>query len=264
MGIPIRGGREFTRSDAAGATPVVIINEGFARRFFPNTNPIGQKISAGFGDETPREIVGVVGDFKHQELADDPKPEMYVPHTQSAWPGVFLAVRTSVEPESLATPVQAAIWQIEKNAPIARVATMRRILWDAVAHPRFNALLLGIFSAVALALAAVGIYGVMSYATAQRTHEIGIRLALGARTNNVLALIIGQGMSLALVGVAIGLAASLALTRLMKDLLFSVKPADPATFVFISLLLIGVALLACWIPARRATKVDPMVALRHE
>jgi putative ABC transport system permease protein len=246
---------------------VAVVSEAMARRFWPGEDPLGKRFAPGKPD-SPDDwitVIGVVGDVRQFNLDADPKPQMYLTYEQA---GFFaprhLVVRTQVEPRSLASAVRAAVWSIDKDQPVSNVSTMEEVLADSIARQRFSMLLLGVFASVALVLAAVGIYGVMSYSVAQRTHEIGIRMALGARPRDVLRLAVGQGLKLVLVGVAAGLVASFALTRVMASLLFGVSATDPATFVTISLVLVGVAALASFIPARRATKVDPLIALRYE
>jgi putative ABC transport system permease protein len=209
-------------------------------------------------------VAGIVAGVRNQGLDKEPMPELYLPHAQHPVGGMTLVARTAADPLSLATAIRHEIWAVDQNQPIDEVKTMERLLADQIAGVRVFVWVLSVFAGAALLLAAVGIYGLMSYAVNQRTHEIGVRMALGARPSDVLRLVLRQGLSIALVGVMIGLAAALALTRLMTGLLFGVSPADPATSVGISLLLTGVVLLATYIPARRATKVDPMIALRHE
>jgi len=264
MGIPLRAGRAFTERDTPGSIGVTIINESFARQYFPNVDPIGRTIIPRWRPERPRQIIGVVSDFKHRGLARDAAPEIYVPYTQQTWSSMALVVRTNAEPEKIQVAVQNAIWEVAQNAPISRINTMKEILGDQVSHSRFNTLLLGIFSALALILAIIGIYGVMAYAVRQRTHEVGVRLALGAQNIDVVWLVVRQGLKLTVLGSAIGLASAYGLTRLLTKLLFNVSATDPLTFAGVALLLMTVALLACWIPALRATKVAPLVALRHE
>jgi putative ABC transport system permease protein len=265
MGIRMLGGREFTERDNQGAPEVVIINETAAKRWWPGEDPVGKRVRIYDGEQLSwREIIGVVKDIKHFGPATDVAPEIYAPFLQRPRPAMTLIAHISGQPEPLAAAMRAAIQSIDKEQPVYRVRTMERFLSDAVAAPRATMFLLGVLSVAALALAAVGIYGVMAYAVTQRTHEIGIRMALGARGGDVLGMVVKQGMLLAGAGVAIGLAAAFALTRLMKDLLFGVRPTDPATFATLALLLIGVALLACYLPARRATRVDPLIALRHD
>src|SRR5262245_39593259 len=260
MNIPLVAGRTFTESDTSTAPHVAIVNEAFARRYLSGLTPLGQKLLRG---EATEEIVGVVSDFRNEDLQTESEPEIYFPHAQNGWGGT-LVVRTRVQPESLTASVQRAIWQVEKNAAPSRVMTMKQLLSDVTARPRFILLLLSVFGLVALLLTGVGVYGVLAYTVAQDTREIGIRMALGAETRDVLKLVVGHGMVLALTGVVIGLGGALSLTRLLNTLLFGVSATDPLTFAMISVLLIFVALLACYIPARRATKVDPMIAVRHD
>jgi putative ABC transport system permease protein len=189
---------------------------------------------------------------------------MYVPYTQQTWSSMALVVRTNTEPEEIQVAVQKAIWEVDQSAPISRINTMKQILGDQVSHSRFNTLLLGIFSALALILATIGIYGVMSYAVRQRRHEIGVRMALGAQNIDVVWLFVRQGLKLTLLGIAIGLASAYGLTRLMTNLLFNVSATDPLTFAAITALLLVIGLLACYLPARRATRIDPLIGLRHE
>jgi putative ABC transport system permease protein len=262
----IRAGRDFDDRDDVRAPGVAIINETLARRYFPDGSPIGRKIVLGYlGRRLVREIVGVSTDIKQEELGSQTKPEVYVPYQQVPWFGVALVIRASSgDPMSLKKDLQQAIWEVDKDLPVSGADTVEHHLSDLVAEPRLYTLLLGVFAGVALILASVGIYGVMSYSVTERTHEIGIRMALGAKHRDVLAFVVRQGLVLALIGVAIGLAVAFALTRVMSSLLYGVSATDPVTFLGISLLLTGVALAACFVPARRATKVDPMVALRYE
>ncbi len=265
MEVPLLKGRVFTERDTKEAPRVVIINESLARRFFPHEDPIGKRMDiskGGFG--TWREIVGVVGDVKHYSLDSKTTVQIYEPYLQVPYPAMNLAVRTTGDPAGIAAAIRSQVAAMDKDQPVANIKTMERIVSDSVTRQRFSALLFALFAGVALMLAAVGIYGVMSYYVTQRTREIGIRMVLGAERRDVLKLVVGKGMVLALSGVMIGLAAAFALTRLMSKLLFGISATDPATFAAISLLLASVALLACWIPARRATKVDPLVALKHE
>lgn len=268
MSIPVRRGRAFTERDAKDAPPVIIINEAFAHRFFPNEEARGKRII--FEDETnqplrPREIVGVVGNVRHEGLDEKEQPEYYVPFFQAPDRQMDLVVRSAISnPAALTVAVRGAIRSIDKDQLIWEVKTMDERVAKSVAPRRFQMLLLGIFATLALLLASIGIYGVMNFTVTQRTHEIGIRLALGAQAKDVFRLVIGQGMTLALIGVVIGLLGALALTRVMASLLYNVSALDPLIFAGIALLLACVALLACLIPARRATRVDPMIALRHE
>jgi putative ABC transport system permease protein len=266
-GVHLRAGRGFTEQDSEGAPPVVVINETYARRHFAGEDPIGKRITYGF--DGPRRIygtiVGVVADIKRYGLESEVGSEEYHSVLQGTeWRDLNLVARTAGDPLKLAAAVRGQVWAIDANVPVVDVMSMEERLAESVAPRRFQMLLFGAFAVVALVLAAVGVYGLISHSVSRRTHEIGIRMALGARPCDVLALVIRQGMSLALVGIAIGLASALALARVMASFLFNVKTTDPAIFAGISLLLLIVAFLAAFFPARRATKVDPMVALRHE
>ena len=264
MGIPLRQGREFDERDT-GAEKVVIINEGMARRFWPDGDAIGKRIKVGPPQNEPwLTIVGVAGDVKNIGLEADSLLATYEPHAQRPWSSMTLAVRTGDDPLSLSAAVRGELRAMEKELLIRSSSTMDERIRLSVAPRRFNMTLLTGFAALALLLAAVGVYGVMSYTVTQRTREIGVRMALGAQSGAVLKLIVGQGLKLASIGVAIGLPAAFALTRWMEDLLFGVRPTDSWTYGAVAALLLLVALLACWIPARRAAKVDPMVALRCE
>jgi putative ABC transport system permease protein len=261
----IRSGRDFNDQDDLRASPVAIINETLARRYFPDGQPIGKKIVLGYlGRRLVREVVGVSSDIKQEELGSATKPEMYVPMQQIPWFGTALIVRTTGDPMRLKKDLQAAIWQVDKDLPVTGVETVEQHLSNLRAEPRLYTLLLGVFAVIALLLASIGIYGVMSYSVTERTHEIGIRMALGAGQADVLGFVIKQGLTLTMIGLAIGVAVSLALTRLMESLLFGVSSTDPVTFVVISLLLAIVSIFATYLPARRATRVDPMIALRYE
>ena len=267
LGVPVLQGRNFTENDRAEAPPVTIINETFAKRYFPNQNPIGRRLKIG-GPERPTnqwmEIVGVVGDVHYGGLNVEPEPAYYENYLQTAWSETYLIVRSNSDPRQLAGAIRNAVWSLDKDLPVANIRTMEELLSESVARPRFRTFAFLILGSLALVLAVTGIYGVMSYMVTQRTREIGIRVALGAQRGNVLGLVIRQGMSLAVIGVVIGLGAALMLVRLMTSLLFGVSATDPATFAAITFLLLAVALVACWLPARRATKVDPLVALRYE
>jgi putative ABC transport system permease protein len=267
LGIRLKAGRPFTDADGQDAPQVIIINDTMARRYFSGQDPIGRRIQTGDYDpsDSGAIVVGVVDDVKYSGLNEAPNPTIYTPFMKSLWwRSMYLAVRTDADPMVLVPSVRDEIWAIDRNLPVTRIKSMDQLMAESVTEPRAYTLLLGLFAAVALMLAAIGIYGVMSYMVAQRTHEIGIRMALGAERRSVLKLVVGQGMKLALVGVAAGLAGAFALTWVMKSLLFGVSATDPATFAAIPLVLAIVALLACYLPARRATKVDPLVALRYE
>jgi putative ABC transport system permease protein len=273
MNIPLLSGRYFTEQDTQDSQPVVLVDEMLAARFFPNTNPIGKRLKMGGADsESPwMQIVGVVKHVKHYSPDEQPRVEVYTHYKQlnpqffaAATRSMWLAVRTHADPTSLTAAIRNEVQQIDKDQPISNVDTMDNIVAATIAPQKFATWLLGIFAATAMLLAAIGIYGVMAYSVTQRTHEIGIRMALGAGQTDVLRMVVGQGMKLALVGVALGLAGAFAATRLMTSLLFGVSATDPITYGGVALLLAVVALFACLIPARKATKVDPMIALRYE
>ncbi len=266
LGVPLLRGRSLTGQDGPGNRLVCVINETMARRYFPDRDPLGQRVAFDGPDGQPRwrEIVGVVGDVRQGGLDAEPYPEILLPEAQRTIPAITLMVRTANDPHTLAGAVRGEVQAMDPDQPVYAVRTMDDIMKASVAQRRFNMLLLGSFAAVALLLAAVGIYGVISYSVSRRTHELGIRMALGAQPRDIFKLVVGQGMVLVVIGVGIGLAASFGLTRFLSSLLFEVSTTDPATFAGVSLLLAAVALLACYIPARRATRVDPLVALRYE
>jgi putative ABC transport system permease protein len=265
MSIPLVKGRTFSEREQSVASHVVMINETMAREMFPGEDPIGKRLVIQMmRDPQPCEIIGVVGDVKHAGLDSEVRSMSYWPHVELAYPFMTLVARTDGDPLNYVTAVRREVQALDNDQPLAGVYSMEQLMSESVARARFSATLLAIFAAVALILAAVGIYGVMSYTVTQRTHEIGIRMALGAGHQAVMRMVIRQGMRLAVIGIGAGLAASLALTRLLASLLFGVSPTDPVTFIVIALALTGVALGACAVPARRATKVDPMVALRYE
>lgn len=264
MGIPFVGGRDFNLQDKDGAPQVVIVNEELARRYFGG-NAVGKRLKFGRGDEIPfREIVGVVRTAKYRNLREEPLPFIYIPLGQEYQPGMSLMLRTTGDPTSLAGAVRSEMQSINKDVAVFSVEAMTDRINSQIAADRMVAVLLSVFGGGALLLAAIGIYGVVAYSVAQRTQEIGIRIALGAERSDILKLIVGEGMLLVLIGSAIGLALALASTQLLKSLLFGISATDPLTFTIVVLVLVGVALLACYLPARRATKVDPLVALRYE
>jgi putative ABC transport system permease protein len=263
LGIALSKGRDFSDRDKSDAPLAAIINDDLARTYFPNEDPIGKRISFDEG-ESWISIVGIIGDVKQLGLDSSAKPEVYFPYLQVASPSMSLVVRTASNPLSLAAVVKSQIQMIDKDLPIDDAKTMQQLLAESISGRRFNMLLLTVFAVVALVLAIVGIYGVMSYTVTQRTHEIGIRVAIGAQPRDVFRLVIGQGMMLAMIGLGFGLVGAFGLTRLMTTMLFGVEPTDPATFVSIAVLLTAVALVACYIPGRRAAKVNPLVALRYE
>jgi putative ABC transport system permease protein len=267
MQIPLKRGREFNERDVRGVQNVVIINETMAQRYFPDEDPIGRRITQDDIDFAPDSwvtIVGIVGDTKPRSLDGEPAAEYYMPFAQQPRRSISVMIRSQGDPASIAAAIRSAVLALDKDQPVYSIKTLDSVLSESVAKPRFRTLLLGIFASLALLLAAVGIYGVMSYTVTRSTREIGIRLALGAQMKDVLKLVLRNGMKLSAIGVAIGLAGALALSRLMSKLLFGITPTDTVTFVGVSAILLAVALLACYIPARRATKVDPLVALRYE
>jgi predicted permease len=277
LGIPLLRGRTFSESDALETPGIVILSESLAKRCFPNENPIGKRIYPGrlnpgqvgqvdrwTNTSMWKEVVGMVADVKSMSLEPKVEANVYVPYWQWPMQTPTLLVRTAGNPANLSAALYSEVKALNKNLPLPKVQTMNERLSDVVAQPRFQTLLLGLFGLVTLVLVSAGLYGVVSYSVAQRTHEIGVRMALGAQARDVLRLVIGQGMKLALIGIAFGLAGALLLTRLLKTLLFGVSATDPLAFGLAALLLVGVVWLACYIPARRAAKVDPMIALRYE
>jgi putative ABC transport system permease protein len=264
MGIPVISGRLFTSADRPDTPVVILVNQTLARRFWPNGSPLGGKINASGANAPVGEIVGVVGDVKSEKMEAEDWPTIYYSYTQTPPASVAFAVRTSGRPLDLARSVAHEIHQLDPDQPVSEMRSMEQIVEQALAGSRFNTVVLGVFATLAFVLAAVGIYGVISYDVSRRTNEIGIRLALGAGKQDVLKLILAQGARLAAAGIMIGLAAAFVLTRLMASLLFGVKPDDAGTFAAISLSLAAVALAASYVPARRAASVDPLVALRHE
>jgi putative ABC transport system permease protein len=271
LGIPLFRGRLFSDQDRSPGTHVLVINENMARRYFPDQDPVGARVQTGEYDPKGElsTIVGVVGNVKYEGLGEKDQPTMYVPYFDSGWcpwfaREMYVVVRSASAPQEVVSALQSAVLSLDNQLAIAHVRTMDQLLYESVAGSRFRAVLFGVFAALALALAMIGIYGVMAYAVSQRTHEIGIRMALGARRMNILRTILREGAGLALLGVAIGFVVALALSRTLAGLLFGVQATDPVTFGTVAALLLGVALAACYVPARRAMRVDPMVALRYE
>jgi len=264
LGIPLIAGRDFTELDGAGAPGVVVVNQSMARRFWPSENPVGKRITPD--NKTWFAIIGIAGDVPQMGLRSNPEPEVYVSYKQDPyqWPYLSMLIRTGADPLKGFPAIEQAVWSVDKNQPVWNPMTMDQIRSESIAQPRVMALLLGLFAALALVLAAVGLYGVVARSVTERTHEIGVRIALGAERLEIIRLVVGRGILLALLGGVLGLAAALALTRVMANLLYNVRPTDFVTFAAVTLLLMGVATEASYIPARRATKVDPMVALRYE
>ncbi|HEY5446576.1 MAG TPA: FtsX-like permease family protein, partial [Pyrinomonadaceae bacterium] len=265
MGIAVLRGRTFTAADKEGAAPVAIINETMARKYWANGDAVGKRFRfLGALEKRPWiEIVGIVQDVKH-DLNVPVTPDYYLPYAQDAWSGMVLVARTTVDPASTASALRQQVWAIDKDQPVFDVKTMEELRSISVALYSFSSVMLAIFAGVALILAAVGIYGVMAFAVTQRTQEIGIRMALGAKGTDVLKLVLRHGMSMALLGIGIGLAGAWALTRFLSKLLVGISTTDLLTFSIVTFTLLVAALLACYLPARRATKVDPLVALRYE
>lgn len=261
--IPLLKGRGFTDQDNKAATGVIVINEALARRYWPNEEPVGKRLTVGF-EKAPREIIGVIGNVKQRALSAETRPEMYLPLLQRPSGVMTIVVRANGDPLSLAAIARSQAHSLDPSLPVTNMKTMDEIFSASVEQQRFSTLLVGLFGGLAVVLAAIGIYGVMGYMVTQRKHEIAVRIALGAKTNQVLKLVLKDGLMLASVGLGIGLVAAFALTRLMRSLLFEVKPTDVQTFAGVSIGLIAIALLACLVPARRAARVDPLVALRYE
>jgi len=269
MGIPLLSGRDFTRRDLPDTPPVAIVNNAFARKFWPNGNAMGKRISFSANNPKWYEIVGVVGNVKHRGLDIADSPEIYIPAFQPLFaggnvPSLYLAARTVNDPAAVANTMRSEVAAIDRDQPVASLMTMDQRISDSVAPRRFNMFLLGLFAALALVLAAIGIYGIMAFSVVQRTHEIGVRMALGASTSDVLKLILRNGFKLALIGIVVGLLIAFAATRVLSTLLFGVSATDPTIFLIDALLLALVALAACLVPAMRATKIDPLISLRYE
>lgn len=265
MRIPLRRGRMLEEADNRRDAPrKFIVNEAMARLHFRDRDPIGARLVVQMGDDVPGEIVGVVGDARYAALDGIVRPMVYYPHAHLPFPMMTLVVRTQKEPTALAAAVVGAVRSMDPRQPVSDVRTMHEWIDSSTAQPRFNTALLSVFSALALGLAMIGIYGVMSYAVTQRSHEIGVRLALGATPGEVRGMILSRGLKLASIGVALGLVAALASSRILNGLLFEISPGNAATYVVVGLIWLGVAVAASWIPARRATKIDPIQALRYE
>jgi len=267
MHIPLVQGRDFTARDDRSSTQVVIVNQTLARKFFPNENPIGKHIKPGVSDVGPekmREIVGVVGDVKHKALWNPPDPECYIPYEQVAIGQMYVVVRTDGDPASLLPAIREQVKSLDTELPVYAPKTMEDYVSASVASRKFISILCGVFAATGLLLAVIGLFGVMSYTVSQRTHELGVRAAIGAEKRDILRLILNQGMAMTLAGIVLGLIGTLGISRVLKSELFGVTATDPLTFVGVALLLAFVALAACYLPALRAARVDPMVALRYE
>jgi putative ABC transport system permease protein len=264
LGIPLLRGRAFTPRDVEKAPLVAIVDEAFVRRYFPDEDPIGRGIDIGNGTDGFAEIVGVVGNVRHDDLVTAPSPTMYAPFPQDTFSATWVLVETSGDPRGLMAEARLTVRALDPTLPAALMRPLVDVVSDSVAQRRFSMLLLGLFAAIALCLAAVGLYGVVAYGVNLRTQEIGIRMAIGADGGDVLRMIVGGGMKLALTGVALGLAGALALSGVLRTMLYDVTPFDPSSYVLTALVLLAVAGLACYIPARRATRLDPLRALRHD
>jgi putative ABC transport system permease protein len=264
MAIPTLRGRTFADQDSANGQAVIVVNEALARTVFPNDDPVGKFILQG--PETPKlQIIGVVGNVRHARLESLPNPEIYAPLGQISWPSMFVAVRTATSsPLSLLPAIQNAIWSVDKNVALADVRTMDDLIAKSVSSRKFTMLLLTSFAGIAVVLAAIGLFGVMSYSVVQRAREIGVRMALGARRIDIFKLIVREGMVLTAIGLGLGVVAAIAVTRLISGLLFGISATDFSTFAVLSGLLALVAFVACWWPAHRASQVDPIITLRAE
>jgi putative ABC transport system permease protein len=271
MGIPMVSGRDFTDRDGSGAPVVSIINQEFAKRYFPNENPIGKRITLGWEQDTAAtggnmtlggEIVGVVGNVRRRGLSDEVYPETYASFMQPTFSNFSVVVRSTAAPSAVISAIRAQVREIDRDLPISDLRQLTEVVAASVSRPRFYTMVLGVFAAIALVLASVGIYGVISYAVSLRTRELGIRIALGATGSQVSRLVLQQGVTLALAGVVLGGVGAYWLTRLLAKLLFDVSPKDPLTFFGVAGLLTAIAALACYVPARRAARVDPLLAMR--
>jgi len=261
MGIPLLAGRDFREDDGPDQSIVVIVNKTAAERYWPGKDPVGQRILAGRAGGT---VIGVVGDIQQTELGVDPDPAVYVTYTQVARLGMTFVVRTHGEPWSMIGSIRQAVWEVNPDQPITHIATMEQVVQDSVAQPRFAMLLLVLFASLALVLAAVGIYGVIAYNVNQRTHEIGIRMALGAQATDVMWRVVGHGLILATTGITLGLLAAFVVTRFMSSILFQIAAVDPRTFIAVAIIVGAVSLMASIVPAIRAARIDPLIALRFE
>lgn len=262
LGVPVLKGRAFTTRDQPKSGFVAIVDQAFATKYFSGVDPIGQGIQMGNGNDAYSDVVGVVGNVRYDALDATPTPTMYVPFTQNAFDTMWVVMRTSGDPSTLATPARQVVRSLDPALPIYGLNPMTTIAGDSIAPQRFSMLLLTLFAGAALFLAAVGLYGVVAYSVTQRTREIGLRVAIGARPADVVRLVVGGGLRLAVIGVVVGLAGALVLSSLVKSLLFDIGPSDPASYALTAGILLAVALLACYLPARRAMRVDPMVALQ--
>jgi putative ABC transport system permease protein len=264
MGIPLIRGRDFTDQDRDPAPTPVIVNAALAKRYWPGEDPIGKRLRFGDSDDDWMTVVAIVGDSRHQSLDAEPSPLLYLPFDRLALPFMSIAARSSAGPGVVSSLVREVVRQADPDLPIDRIVPLRQVLSESVAQPRFRTLLIGGFALLATVLAAVGVYGLVSYSVTQRTREIGIRIALGARPEQVMRPVLREGLLLGAAGIALGLAGAAAATRLLASFLFDVEPFDPITFAAVALLLLAITLLASYVPSRRALRVDPITALRAE
>lgn len=265
IGIPVRRGRDFTFQDAAGAPPVVIVNEALADRHWPGEDPIGRRIEVGVsGPPIMREIVGVVGNVRQGGLDREPRPELFVPHAQSPFGSMTFVVETAGDPGALLPVLRSRLWSLKPDLPIYHSATLRQLLSDSVADRRFATGVLTIFALLAIALACVGVYGVVSFVVSERTREFGIRLALGAGARDLVRTALADGLLAVSAGVGVGIVGALLVSRFLRGMLHAVQPADPLTYLTLALAVVALATFACWLPARRASRVDPLTALRAD
>ncbi len=265
LSIPVVNGRTFTRADSQQSLPVAVINSTMARRFWENEDPVGKRITLRWSNQPlTTEIVGVVGDVLHTGLDSNPRPEIFLHLPQAPFGSMTFVVRTQNDPLALLPAIKKEVWSVNKDQPIYSIKTEEQLISASLGERRFSLFLIGLFGVVSLVLAGVGLYGLISISTSQRTQEIGVRIALGAQSSSILKMVMGEGLLLALLGVAVGVGGSLLLTRFLSKMLFGITPTDPFTFAFISLVLVVVALLASYVPAHRATRVDPLIALRQE
>jgi putative ABC transport system permease protein len=264
MQIPLVNGRTFAEQDTDKVSQVAIINQAMAKNFWPNESPLGARLTMTLeGGKIQREIVGVVGDVRSESLNDDPKPAIYVPYAQRSASPVYLAMRTKTNPLSLVSSIRKEVLAVDRDQPVYDVKSMNRVVWDSSAKQNFNMLLLTLLGALALVLAMIGVYGVVASSSTQRTHEVGIRMALGAKPSDILKLFLRQGLVLILAGLGLGLVVAFGLTRIMESLLYRINATDPGTFILVVLALIIIFFVAIFIPARRAAKLEPMIALRE-
>ena len=257
-------GHLFEDFDLADSIPVVLISEAFARRHFSDEAAIGKKITARFGGPVPREIVGIVGEVRHSSLDSAPRPEVFIPHSQNASGSMTLVARAEVDPLAQIQAIRGQVWAIDRFQTIYEAATLDDLISRTIAGRRFSVLSLGLFATLAVILAAIGIYGVVSFSVGQRNHEIGVRVTLGAERRNIVSMVLRESLVLISSGIAIGLTGAFVLTRYLESLLYGIRPTDAVTFAGASFVVFAVAILACYVPARRATHVDPLIALRYE